>query len=209
MQSDLDLDKERDAIYDSSFAFPPAVLMNYTYENIYDTVSDAPEPYFWRSAMMSQWQIDPTNTAIWTSQQRAQVKRATEIYKSWIRPILQDVEVHHVMLRPDGYHWDGVFYWSPSLMRGTFYIFRPSDDQKTMRIPLAGLTPNAQYRVHAEDGSTPAATYSGTYLMNTGLDILLPAKYTSDLIACPTSQTTMARETSDRTPLPTENSVLF
>ena len=93
---------DRQAIYDSSFAFPPAVLMNYTYENFYDTVSDAPEPYFWRSAMMSQWQIDPTHSATWTPEQRAKVRRATEIYKSWIRPILQDVQVHHILPRPDG-----------------------------------------------------------------------------------------------------------
>jgi hypothetical protein len=118
----------RQAIYDSSFAFPPAVLMDYTYESYYDTVSDAPEPYLWRSSMMNQWQIDPTNSASWTPAQRAKVKRETEIYKSWIRPILQDAEVHHILPRPDGYHWDGMFYWSPSLKHGTLYIFRPNSD---------------------------------------------------------------------------------
>jgi hypothetical protein len=173
---------DRQAIYDSSFAFPPAVLMNYTYENFYDTVSDAPEPYFWRSAMMSQWQIDPTNSAAWTPEQRAKVKRATEIYKSWIRPILQDVEVHHILPRPDGYHWDGMFYWSASLKHGTLYIFRPNSDEATRRVSLKGLTPKVRYKVRTEDRSTSEGIYSGTELMNAGLSIHLPGKYTSDLV---------------------------
>jgi alpha-galactosidase len=50
----------RQGTYDSTFALPPAALMNYAYENYYDTVSDAPELYFWRSSMMNAWLIDPT-----------------------------------------------------------------------------------------------------------------------------------------------------
>jgi hypothetical protein len=173
---------DRQGIYDSSFAFPPAILMDYTYENYYDNVSDAPEPYLWRSSMMSQWQIDPTNSASWTPEQRAKVRRATEIYKSWIRPILQDVEVHHILPRPDGYHWDGMFYWSPSLKRGTLYIFRPNSDTPTQSVLLKGLEPTATYRVRAEDHSTKGTTYSGEELTNRGLVIHLPGKYTSDLV---------------------------
>jgi hypothetical protein len=172
----------RQAIYDSTFAFPPAALMDYTYENFYDTVSDAPEPYFWRSSMMNQWQIDPTHSVSWTPEQRAKVKRATEVYKSWIRPILQDVEVHHILPRPDGLHWDGMFYWSPSLKRGTLYIFRPDSERTTEHIALKGLTAETKYKVSTEDHSTPEATYSGGELMSTGLTIQLPARYTSDLV---------------------------
>jgi len=172
----------RQGTYDSTFALPPAALMNYTYENFYDTVSDAPEPYFWRSSMMNAWQIDPTHSATWTPEQRAGVKRATDIYKSWVRPMLQDVEVHHILPRPDGYHWDGMFYWSPSLKRGTLYIFRPNSDQKTMLVPLKGLVSETKYKLRTEDHSTPDATYSGAQLMDTGLTIQLPGKYTSDLV---------------------------
>jgi alpha-galactosidase len=173
---------DRQAIYDSTFAFPPAVLMSYTYENFYNNVSDAPEPYLWRSSMMDGWQIDPTNSANWTPEQRAKVERATEIYKSWIRPILQDVEVHHILPRPDGYHWDGLFYWSPSLKHGTLYIFRPDSRAARQYVVLKGLNPTASYKVHAEDHSTVAKIYSGRDLMNTGLLINLPAEFTSDLI---------------------------
>jgi Melibiase/Glycosyl hydrolase family 36 C-terminal domain len=172
----------RQAIYDSTFAFPPAVLMDYTYESYYNTFADAPGPYLWRSSMLNQWQIDPTDSSTWTPEQRAEVKRATEIYGSWIRPILQDVEVHHILPRPDGYHWDGMFYWSASLKRGTLYIFRPDSDTVTQRVPLKGLAPTAKYKVHGEDHSTAASTYTGAELMDAGLTITLPRKYTSDLV---------------------------
>ncbi len=182
MKNTLSSLPDRQAIYDSSFAFPPAVLMNYTYENFYNTVSDAPEPYFWRSAMMSQWQIDPTHSASWTPEQRAAVKRATEIYKSWIRPILQDVEVHHVLPRPDGYHWDGMFYWNARLERGTVYIFRPNSNEAARQVRLKGLAPNEKYKIRSEDHSLAEGVFSGGDLMNSGLTIRLPGKYTSDLI---------------------------
>jgi hypothetical protein len=172
----------RQAIYDSTFAFPPAVLMDYTYESYYDTVSDAPEPYMWRSSMMNQWQIDPTNSASWTPEQRAKVKRATEIYKSWIRPMLQDVEVHHILPRPDGYHWDGMFYWNPDLNHGMLYIFRPNSDTPSQSVVLKGLEPGTNYHVRTEDHSTRDATYSGRDLMSSGLMIQLPGKYSSDLV---------------------------
>ena len=172
----------RQAIYDSSFAFPPSVLMDYTYENFYDTVSDAPEPYLWRSSMMNAWQIDPTHSASWTPEQRAKVRRQVEIYKSWIRPILADVQVHHILPRPDGYHWDGMFYWNPSLKRGTLYIFRPNSDTAQQQVPLKGLAANAKYTVRSEDHSTQDRTYSGVDLMKAGLPIQLRARYTSDLI---------------------------
>jgi alpha-galactosidase len=173
---------DRQAIYDSTFAFPPAVLMAYTYENHYNTISDTPEPYFWRSAMMSAWQIDPTHSASWTPAQIAKLKKEVEIYKGWIRPILKDVEVHHMLPRPDGHHWDGMFYWSPSLKRGTVYVFRPDSDESMEHIRLKGLEPHTLYKVRTAEHSTPEATYSGDVLMQLGLSIQLPEKYSSDLV---------------------------
>jgi hypothetical protein len=173
---------DRQAVYDSTFAFPPAALFAYTFENLYDRISDAPEPYLWRSAMMSGWQMAPTNIASWTPEQLGRVRRATEIYKSWIRPILHDAQVHHILPRPDGFHWDGMFYWSPTSKRGTLYIFRPNSDQTTQRVFLKGLSPNKRYNVRTEDKSTREGIYSGAELMGAGLDIKLRDRYTSDLI---------------------------
>ena len=173
---------DRQSIYDSTFAFPPAVLMAYTYENFYNKDADQPGSYLWRSAMMSAWQIDPTHSADWPPEAIASVQRATEIYKSWIRPILKDVEVHHILPRPDGIHWDGMFYWSPSLHRGTVYVFRPKNNEESQDIRLKGLVPGAEYQIHSEDGSVRPVVLSGRDLMRAGLKIRLPHPFSSDLI---------------------------
>jgi hypothetical protein len=75
-----------------------------------------------------------------------------------------------------------MFYWSPSLKRGTLYIFRPNSDTGTQRIPLKALSPITKYNVRTEDHSTTESTYTGAELMNNGLLIHLPGKYTSDLV---------------------------
>lgn len=173
---------DRQSIYDSTFALPPAVLQAYTYENQYNHDADRPRSYLWRSAMMGAWQIDPTKSADWTPDERAAVKQATAIYKSWIRPMLRDVKVHHILPRPDGYHWDGMFYWSPALKHGTLYMFRPNNDQAEQRVRLQGLVAATRYRVRSQDGSVGEQTRTGAELMQNGLRIKLPGKYTSDLV---------------------------
>jgi alpha-galactosidase len=173
---------DRQSIYDSTYALPPAILQAYTYENQYNHDADRPLPYLWRSAMMGAWQIDPTKTAAWTPEERAGARKSAEVYKSWIRPMLRDVKVHHILPRPDGYHWDGMFYWSPSLKRGTVYIFRPNNDQASERVLLKGLALSKKYRVWSEDGGAEKEIQTGFNLMQTGLKITLPGKFTSDLI---------------------------
>ena len=68
--------------------------------------------------MMSAWQTDPTNTSTWTVEERSKAKRAADGYKSLVRPMFREVEVHDILRRPDGYHWDVMFYWTPALKRG-------------------------------------------------------------------------------------------
>jgi hypothetical protein len=172
----------RQSIWDSTYAFPPAVLMTYTWENQYNHDSDRPMPYFWRTAMMGAWQLIPGNTSSWTDQEKAGARRSVEVYKNWIRPMMRDVKVHHVLPRPDDYHWDGLFYWSPSLTRGTLYIFRPNNDQAFQRVALQGLMSDRRYHIWSEDGSVSDGIQTGSDLMNAGLRIKLPGKYTSDLI---------------------------
>jgi len=173
---------DRQSIYDSTFALPPMVLQAYTYERYYNAPGDDPGPFLWRSAMMGAWQIDPTNTLKWSNDERESARRAAQIYKSWIRPMLADVKVHHILPRPDGTHWDGMFYWSPSLKRGTLYVFRPDakDDQQTVK--LKGLEARRKYWVWCEDGSVAPGIRSGAQMMSEGLEIGLPRAYTSDLI---------------------------
>jgi len=173
---------DRQSIWDSTFAFPPLMLQAYTYDNSYPVEGDSPGPFLWRSAMMSAWQIDPTDATRWNDEQRAQVRREVETYKRWIRPTLRDARVHHVLPRPDGVNWDGLFYWSRSLRRGTLYIFRPASDGAQRTIRLAGLDVAARYRVWSEDGSVEHHTATGEELMARGVAVRLPDRYTCDLV---------------------------
>ncbi|HZZ42960.1 MAG TPA: NPCBM/NEW2 domain-containing protein [Tepidisphaeraceae bacterium] len=173
---------DRQSIYDSTFAFPPLLLQAYTYDNAYPVQGDAPANFLWRSGMMSAWQIDPTDTATWTDAQRDSVRRSTQIYKSWIRPILAGAKVHHILPRPDGLHWDGMFYYNSSLRHGMLYIFRPDSPIGEQSIHLKGLDPKQQYWIWAEDASLSPGIHTGQELMNRGLTITLPHPYSSDLI---------------------------
>jgi len=173
---------DRQSIYDSTFAFPPMVLQAYTYEREYKVPGDDPGPFLWRSAMMGAWQIDPTNTRIWTDDERESAKRAATVYKEWIRPMFRDVKVHHILPRPDGVHWDGMFYWSASLKRGTLYVFRPDAEEDFETVRLKGLDAEKNYRVWSEDGSVEPGERKGSDLMRSGIGVTLPQRYTSDLI---------------------------
>jgi len=173
---------DRQSIYDSTFALPPLVLQAYTYEWEYKVPGDDPGPFLWRSAMMGAWQIDPTATRRWTEEDRSSARRAAQLYKEWVRPMLPDVKVHHILPRPDGTNWDGMFYWSHALRRGTLYIFRPAGPEKHRSVKLQGLEDRKRYRVWCEDGSVGAGTRTGRELMRDGVAIRLPEPYTSDLV---------------------------
>ncbi len=173
---------DRQSIYDSSVMFPPSSILLYTYDRIYSDVADAPEPYLWRSGMMGAWDLALTNSATLTAAQKRGIRHATDLYKSWIRPVMQDARVERILPRPDGLHWDGLFYWNAGLHKGTVYIFRPNSERTHENIYLAGLEPGRTYQVHGEDGSVRTGAYSGQSLMDDGIEVRLPAKFTSDLL---------------------------
>lgn len=173
---------DRQSIWDSTFALPPLVLQAYTYNDAYPVEGDNPGPFLWRSAMMSAWQIDPTDATKWSEEERAEASREVAIYKRWIRPILADCVVRHVLPRPDGIRWDGLFLWSPPLGRGTLSVFRPASETAEETVRLEGLDPDGEYWVWAEDGSIEARKASGRELCAEGLTVRLPSRYSCDLI---------------------------
>jgi alpha-galactosidase len=173
---------DRQSIYDTSYMFPPSSILLYTYERIYSDVSDAPEPYLWRSGMMGAWDLALTESKNLTEKQKLQIRRSTDIYKSWIRPVLKDAHVHRILPRPDGLHWDGLFYWTAEIKKGTAYIFRPNSEQRHQLIFLAGLDAKKAYRIRGEDASIQAGSFSGDALMNRGIEVRLPDKFSSDLL---------------------------
>lgn len=164
---------DRMSLYDSTFAFPPMVLQAYTW-----LLHDKPGPYLWRSGMMGAWVIDIPPRP----DEAESIKKATAIYKSWIRPILRDCKVHHILPRPDGKRWDGLFYWGPKLKKGILFIFRPQSDEARQTVKLKGLEAGRRYAVWCEDGSIQPGEKTGRELMEAGLDIHLPAPLSSDLI---------------------------
>ncbi len=172
----------RQSVYDTSVMFPPATIQLYTYERFFSQVADAPEPYLWRSAMMGAWQMDLTQSAKLTQQQKTQIKRATEIYKSWIRPVLADPKVHRILPRADGTHWDGLFYWNDTIQRGTVYLFRPNSERSRQVIYLKGLDPVARYHIRGEDGAIAEQTQSGRALMEEGTLVSLPTRFSSEIV---------------------------
>ncbi len=172
----------RQAIYDSTHALPPLVLQCYTYDNYYPVRGDAPGPYLWRTAMMGAWQIDPTDTPTWTEEEKEATRRCVELYRQWIRPMLADVKVHHILPRPDGVQWDGMFYWSPAARRGTLFVWRPDSPDAQQTVRLKGLEADTRYWVWCEDGSVTPGLRRGAELMDAGVDIRLPHTYASDLI---------------------------
>lgn len=176
----------RASLYDSTYAFPPATLLAYTMENWSygwpPDPGDEPCDFLWRSAMMGVWVIDPRSPGLWTDQQKAAVKRATSLYKQWIRPVIKDCKVYHVLPRPDGVNWDGMFYWNPNASRGVLFVFRPNAKEPQKTVKLRGLNPKRKYRLWCEDGSIDPGLRSGAELMHEGLSIRLPKKYMSDLI---------------------------
>ena len=173
---------DRQSLYDSTFALPPLVLQAYTYDRQYHVPGDDPDAFLWRSAMMGAWQIDPTDTRRWTPQERDSVRQAVATYKTRVRPLLRDVEVHHVLPRPDGVHWDGLFYWSPTRKRGVLFVFRPDAPEDERRIRLKGLAATNRYQVSCQDGSTRPGLRTGADLMDHGLRVRLPERYHSDLV---------------------------
>ena len=164
---------DRMGIYDSTFAFPPLVLQNYTWLN-----DDKPGTYLWRSGMMGAWVIDVPPLP----EHAESIKKSVQVYKSWIRPILRDCKVHHILPRPDGKHWDGLFYWGPKLTKGILFIFRPQSDEARQVVRLKGLESKRQYWVWSEDGSIQPGMKTGKDLMEIGLEIHLPTPNSSDLV---------------------------
>ena len=173
---------DRQSIYDSTFAFPPLLLQAYTYDNFYPVKGDEPASFLWRSGMMSAWQIDPTDTAKWTPLHAQFGAQATKTYKEWIRPMLQDVKVHHILPRPDGVRWDGMFYLNPETGRGMLYIFRPDSPDDRQTIHFKGLDRAKHYWIWSEEGLLHRSRKLGSDLMTNGLPITLERRYSSDLV---------------------------
>jgi len=170
----------RRAFYDTSFALPPAMLESYVEKW---PVRDLPNfLYMLRSGMMG-WMTLMQDSTAWTAEQHEAARQAFALYKERLRPLIRDAQLYHVSERPDGVRWDGMEYWDATQKRGVVFAFRgstPTEAEHTYK--LSGLNPEARYRMHFQDGSSPDREGLGRELMTNGLTIQLKEPLSSELI---------------------------
>jgi alpha-galactosidase len=170
----------RRAFYDTSFAFPPAMLESY--------VEKWPVPhlenflYMLRSGMMG-WMSVMLDTTAWSPAEHAAARRAFSLYKEKLRPLIRNAHLYHISDRPDGIHWDGIEYWDPTHGKGVVFVFRGSiPGEQEHRFVLSGLDAAQHYRLHFEDGSMPDREAVGAELISHGLAVSLKEPMSSELV---------------------------
>jgi alpha-galactosidase len=170
----------RQAFYDSSYVLPPAMLETY--------VEKWPAPkienflYVLRSGMMG-WFTLMLDTTAWTPEQHAAAKQAIALYKSRLRPLIRKADLYHVSARPDGARWDGIEYFDAVQHNGVLFAFHGSSTQQSSHaFVLQGLEVSARYRLTFQDRSSPDRIASGEDLMGKGVEVVLPAPNSSELV---------------------------
>jgi hypothetical protein len=203
----------RQAFYDASYYLPPMQLHAALGEiPSYSDLNPAEGLLFqFRSASMGSPQIfldspNPTNGGKnWTNEEKDQIAKAVDTYKTKIRPLIRNGDLYHILPRPNGIDWDGVEYYDPGVGRGVCYLFKPNTTASNMKnIRLRGLNPYALYNVTFEDGSNPFRSMYGSELMEPGINITLSSPIASELMffSISSSTTTTSSTTSSTTSLP-------
>jgi hypothetical protein len=169
----------RQAFHDASYALPPAMCECYI-ENI-AVRSLANFRYMLRSGMMG-WCTIMTDTTKWTPEQHQAAMRQFALYKQSLRPLIRSADLYHVSERPDGVRWDGIEYFDAKSGRGALFAFRANNDEPRHAFKLKGLTPDSDYMLSFEDGSSPAETVHGVDLMQGGVELNLPERESSEIV---------------------------
>ncbi len=132
---------------------------------------------------MMGWCTIMQDTTSWTPEQHSAARQAFELYKSKLRPLIREADLYHISPRPDGVHWDGMEYFSPSSGQGVVYVFRGSTpEEKEHTYVLKGLRPNRRYTLHFEDHTSPDRTATGKVLMGSGLTVSISLPESSELV---------------------------
>jgi alpha-galactosidase len=111
----------RRAFYDSSFPLPPSMCECY--------IENKPGPSLatfktmLRSGMMG-WCTLMCDTGGWSAEQHKAAIREIELYKQWIRPLINMGDLFHVSTRPDEARWDGMQYFDSKSGKGIVFAFR-------------------------------------------------------------------------------------
>lgn len=170
----------RRAFYDASHVLPAAMLECYVER--YPAPLPANFLYVLRSGMMG-WCTIMQDTTTWTPAQHAAARRAFQLYKTRLRPLIRRANLYHISGRPDGVNWNGLEYFDPGSGQGVIYAFRGSTpDEESHTFLLKGLRPDRKYDLDFEDDPSADRRASGRELMRLGLKVSLPVTESSDLI---------------------------
>jgi hypothetical protein len=170
----------RQAFYDASHLFPPAMLETYVRE--WPTPTTQNFLYMLRSGMMG-WFTLMLDTTTWTAQQHAMAKEELRLYKEELRPLIRNGDLYHVGARPDGQGWDATEYFDASIGRGVLYAFHGADkSQVRFRCHLRGLQPSRRYQLYFHDRTGKDRSVTGAELAQEGIDLSLPEANSSELV---------------------------
>jgi hypothetical protein len=170
----------RRAFYDSSYPLPPAMCECYV-ENK-PGASLATFKTMLRSGMMG-WFTLMCDTGAWSKEQHEAARRQVEIYKQWIRPLINHGDLYHISTRPDEARWDGMEYWDTRTGKGAVFAFRGAKAVETShRFKLNGLDRKRSYQVWSEDGAVSRSTVVGAKLLDEGLKVDLNEPGASELV---------------------------
>lgn len=170
----------RRAFYDASYPLPPAMCECYVENKTGPSL--ATFKMMLRSGMMG-WFTLMCDTGAWSREQHEAAQRQIEIYKQWIRPLINQADLYHISRRPDEARWDGMEYWDAKTGKGAVFAFRGTKASETShRFKLQGLDPTRSYQVWSEDGAVSRGQVKGTQLAEEGLKVDLGEPGTSDLV---------------------------
>jgi alpha-galactosidase len=170
----------RRAFYDSSYPLPPSMCECY--------IENKPGPSLatfkamLRSGMMG-WCTFMCDTGKWSAEQHDSARRQIEVYKKWIRPLINDGNLYHITTRPDEARWDGMEYVDSKSGQGIVFAFRGDKAAETAHVfKLKGLNPTNSYDVWSEDGSVSRYKLTGALLSGEGLKVELTEPGASEWI---------------------------
>ena len=170
----------RRAFYDASFPLPPSMCECY--------IENQPGPSLatfktmLRSGMMG-WCTLMCDTGAWSAEQRHAASRQIELYKQWIRPLINQGDLFHISTRPDEARWDGVQYFDSKSGKGIVFAFRGATAGEPSHVfKLKGLDRAASYAVWSEEGAVSRGQATGAKLMDEGLRVELSEPGASELI---------------------------
>ncbi len=170
----------RRAIYDATFPLPPSMCECY----VMNQPGPTPATFktMLRSGMMG-WFTLMCDTAAWSAEQHEAARRQIEIYKTWIRPLINNGELYHISTRPDDTRWDGMQYIDSTTGKGIVFAFRGVKSGETSHtFKLKGLDRAGSYRIWSEDGSSEPHKATGAGLMDEGLRVRLGEAGASELV---------------------------